>query len=89
MAEQPTCSPYAIHAVTRLEVEGAQTEPDIVHKAVWPELTRHGMRRAMTAHEQKMTPATWLRTATAPTVIAAGLGQRFRRQASRPSRRGR
>lgn len=51
---------------TRLEVDGVQIEQDIVQNAVWPELTRDVVRRAMTAHEHKINARLIQRMATAP-----------------------
>ncbi|TDB80935.1 major capsid protein [Micromonospora sp. KC721] len=51
---------------TRLEVDGVQIEQDIVQNAVWPELTRDVVRRAMTAHEHKINARMLQRMATAP-----------------------
>ncbi|MDG4796940.1 major capsid protein [Micromonospora sp. WMMD1082] len=51
---------------TRLEIDGVQIEQDIVQNAVWPELTRDVVRRAMTAHEHKINARMVQRMATAP-----------------------
>ncbi|MFG3602605.1 major capsid protein [Micromonospora chersina] len=53
-------------AETRLEVDGVQIEQDIVQNAVWPELTRDVVRRALTAHEHKINARLIQRMATAP-----------------------
>ncbi|SCG15515.1 hypothetical protein GA0070610_1749 [Micromonospora echinofusca] len=53
-------------AETRLEVDGVQIEQDIVQNAVWPELTRDVVRRALVAHQHKMNARTIARMATAP-----------------------
>jgi hypothetical protein len=55
---------------TRLEVDGVQIEQDIVQNAVWPELTRDVVRRAMTAHEHKINARLIQRMATAPAQSA-------------------
>ncbi|WP_346775867.1 major capsid protein [Micromonospora sp. HNM0581] len=62
---------------TRLEIDGVQIEQDIVQNAVWPELTRDVVRRAMTAHEHKINARMVQRMATAPsqsTQFALTLG---------------
>ncbi|HEX8630692.1 MAG TPA: major capsid protein, partial [Catenuloplanes sp.] len=51
---------------TRLEVDGVQIEQDIVQNALWPELTRDVVRRAMTAHEHKINARLIQRMANAP-----------------------
>ncbi|WP_262285925.1 major capsid protein [Micromonospora sp. MA102] len=64
-------------AETRLEVDGVQIEQDIVQNAVWPELTRDVVRRALTAHEHKINARLIQRMATAPaqsTQFALTLG---------------
>ncbi|SCL70451.1 hypothetical protein GA0070606_5403 [Micromonospora citrea] len=64
-------------AETRLEVDGVQIEQDIVQNAVWPELTRDVVRRALTAHEHKINARVIQRMATAPgqsTQFALTLG---------------
>ncbi|MFF0467595.1 major capsid protein [Micromonospora zamorensis] len=64
-------------AETRLEVDGVQIEQDIVQNAVWPELTRDVVRRALTAHEHKINARFIQRMATAPsqsTQFALPLG---------------
>lgn len=58
--------PIPTFAETRLEVDGVQIEHDIVQNAVWPELTRDVVRRAMTAHEHKINARMIARMATAP-----------------------
>ncbi|MEV0430422.1 major capsid protein [Micromonospora sp. NPDC050495] len=64
-------------AETRLEVDGVQIEQDIVQNAVWPELTRDVVRRALTAHEHKINARLIQRMAAAPgqsTQFALTLG---------------
>ncbi len=64
-------------AETRLEVDGVQIEQDIVQNALWPELTRDVVRRALTAHEHKINARLVQRMATAPsqsTQFALTLG---------------
>lgn len=56
---------------TRLEVDGVQIEQDIVQNAIWPELTRDVVRRAMTAHEHKINARLIQRMATAPAQSTA------------------
>ncbi|WDZ84024.1 major capsid protein [Micromonospora cathayae] len=62
---------------TRLEVDGVQIEQDIVQNAVWPELTRDVVRRALTAHEHKINARLIQRMANVPgqsTQFALTLG---------------
>jgi hypothetical protein len=69
--------PIPTFAETRLEVDGVQIEHDIVQNAVWPELTRDVVRRAMTAHEHKINARLIARMATTPaqsTAFALTLG---------------
>ncbi|MGI5151363.1 major capsid protein [Plantactinospora sp. CA-294935] len=63
--------PTPTFAETRLEVDGVQIEHDIVQNAVWPELTRDVVRRAMTAHEHKINARVIARMATAPAQSTA------------------
>jgi len=58
--------PVPTFGETRLEVEGVQIEHDIVQNALWPELTRDVVRRAMAAHEHKMNARYLARMSTAP-----------------------
>lgn len=70
--------PTATFSETRLEVDGVQIEQDIVQQAVWPELTRDVVRRAMTAHEHKINARLIAKmatvAATASTVFTLTLG---------------
>jgi hypothetical protein len=63
--------PVPSFAETRLEVDGVQIEHDIVQNAVWPELTRDVVRRAMAAHEHKMNARYLAKMATAPANTTA------------------
>lgn len=62
--------PNVTFGETRLEVDGVQIEHDIVQNAIWPELTRDVVRRALTAHEHKINARLIARMATAPAQSA-------------------